>query len=321
MLREFPNVRDKRIAGSSVEAVAAVPFVMEGRASGGIAFSFGKPTRFDGATRAFLETFALQCAQALERTRLFDDERRARIENERLFEAEREARRLRDDFLSIAGHELRTPLSTMHLQLESLRRHAISGALADMPGVLVERLDKAVRNVDRLKQLIVSLLDVSKIVAGRLAIDREPFDLRELADEVIERFADAGSAIELVAAAPVAGNWDRGRLDQVITNLIDNAIKYGEGNPVSILIESRDDHARIAVRDQGLGIAADAQERIFGRFERAVSSRHYGGLGLGLWICRQLVEAHGGTIGVASTPGSGTTFVVDIPFGAAPVAS
>jgi PAS domain S-box-containing protein len=483
LLASYPQLATIQMA--DIGALISVPLVYEGRVLGGIAFSFSEATQFDEATRSLLSTFALQCAQALERTRLYDDERRARarlemlagtstalaraqldlshvldtvcrevatrlpdacainlvgadgrtleaaavhhldpeaekhirmtlelsptyvgdatalgqvaatrepklipvvpfeqllaatrpeyrahferypiaslvvvplhareqtigtltcsrspklppftaedqrllqdiadraasaIANARLFDAERSARQLRDDFLSIAGHELRTPLAAMQLQVDSLRTLAARGTFETNPGLLLERLEKSARSVNRLGALIRQVLDVSQLVRGQLAYDREDVDLRAVVAEVVERASEhaqrAGSTITFADGVNVVGQWDRGRLDQVITNLIDNAIKYGEGKPIEISVTQTDGVASLVIRDQGIGIAAAAQDRVFGRFERGVSDRNYGGLGLGLWISRQIVEAHGGKISFRSEEGFGTTFLVELP--------
>jgi len=239
------------------------------------------------------------------------------IENARLFEAEQSARRLRDDFLSIAGHELRTPLAALQLQLQSMHGLATTGAFAAEPLRLVDRLDKTLRHVHRIEGLIAQLLDVSQLARGRLELVRETVEARALVCEVLERFAEqarrAESDLALAPGEAVAGRWDRSRLDQVLTNVIGNALKYGAGRPIDLRVERDGEHCRIAVRDRGIGIDPDAQQRIFGRFERAMSVRNYGGLGLGLWISRQIVDALGGQITCESEPGKGTTFVIDLP--------
>jgi len=166
---------------------------------------------------------------------------------------------------------------------------------------------------------VSELLDVSRISGGRLHIEPERFDLAKLADETIERMSDearrAGSRISFRAERPSFGSWDRMRMDQVLTNLLTNAIKYGSGNPIEVELASYGASARLIVRDHGIGIAPEHQRRIFERFERAASARHYGGFGLGLWIARQIVQASGGAIAVESTPGVGSTFIVDLPRG------
>ena len=238
------------------------------------------------------------------------------IDNALLYGDAQRAVRLRDDFLSIAGHELRTPLTALQLQLQGLVRNVKKPA---MPTVhdLVERLEKASGHVARLERLINELLDVGRITTGRMTIHREEVDLAALAREVVERFSDdserAHAPLALHAPAPVVGEWDRLRLDQVLTNLVANAVKYGAGKPIDVEVAREGGRAVVRVRDRGIGIGAADQERIFGRFERAVSERHFGGLGLGLWIVRQIVEAHGGTIAVRSAPGTETLFTVELP--------
>jgi PAS domain S-box-containing protein len=238
------------------------------------------------------------------------------LENARLYREATEAIKVRDEFLSVAGHELKTPLAALLLQLASLLRLVRRPGTVDLVR-LGERLEKTVGHGARLERLIDQLLDVSRITSGRLRLDRETVDLAEVTAEVIARFADesarAGSPIEL-GGGPARGQWDRQRLDQVVTNLVSNALKYGAGNPVRVQVRPEPgDRVALQVTDRGIGIALEHQRRIFERFERAVSDRSYGGLGLGLWITRQIVEAHGGEILVQSEPGRGATFTVVLP--------
>jgi PAS domain S-box-containing protein len=228
----------------------------------------------------------------------------------------------RDDFLSIASHELRTPLSTLVLQLETLK-HSL--ARLELDDKTRGRLDAASRQTLRLGSLIDSLLDVARICSGRLQIDRREADLAHIARLCVERLGDetqrAGVEMRLSAPDSLRGLWDELRMEQVITNLLSNAIKYGDKKPIEVLLERKNGAATLRVRDQGIGIDRENQQRIFDRFERAVSSRHYGGLGMGLYITRQIVEAHGGTISVESLPQQGSTFTVSIPVRAAQAAS
>lgn len=228
----------------------------------------------------------------------------------------RHAIQLRDEFLSVASHELRTPLTALGLQLEQLRKLVLkeaNGAGARM----AKKVDTAIRQADRLGTLVEGLLDVSRIASGRLVLRLERFDLREVVREVVDRLggmaARSGSELRVAAPPEAVGTWDRSRLDQVLVNLLTNALKYGPGCPIDIALSASERSVELTVTDRGIGISDEDRERIFGRFERAVSARHYGGLGLGLYITRQIVEAHGGEIDVRSAPGAGATFVVRLP--------
>jgi signal transduction histidine kinase len=243
-----------------------------------------------------------QRARALEN----EIEQRKKVE-----QALRDALRQRDEFLSIAGHELKTPLTAAQLMVDSMMPRVGEPALQD-------RLGKTSRSLSRLGRLIDELLDVSRISAGRLTLELESVDLSALARDVVEsasqQLARAGCALTLYAEQPVVGTWDRLRLEQVIGNLVSNAIKYGAGAPIEIRVEARPDVALLVIRDHGIGISPADQQRIFDRFERAVSPQHFGGLGLGLFIVRQVLEAQGATIRVESQPGAGASFIVELPY-------
>jgi signal transduction histidine kinase len=233
--------------------------------------------------------------------------------------AERQARdaiSVRDEFMSIASHELRTPLSALVLLLGSLQRVARDDNTAASPK-LVEKAARAVRVGERLARLVDSLLDVSRLAKGTLDLRREDCDLAQIASETAERFQveaqRAGCKLTTHAGGPVPGHWDALRLEQVVTNLLSNAIKYGAGAPIELRVFSNHASASFSVEDHGIGIAEQDQSRIFVRFERAVPVRNYGGLGLGLYIARQIVEAHGGTIGLQSSLGQGSRFTVSLP--------
>jgi chemotaxis family two-component system sensor kinase Cph1 len=216
----------------------------------------------------------------------------------------------RDEFLSMASHELKTPTTTLRLHLEMLRRMATRGQLGGEQ--VLSRVERAERQVERLEVLIGRLLDVSRIAAGRLELERSRFDLAELAREVVERFGDAGPPLRLDAIGDLHGTWDRFRLDQVLTNLLANALKYGRGNPVDVVLRGEPGRVRVAVHDRGIGVAPEALPRLFDRFERAAPAK-FAGLGLGLWIARQIVERHGGRISARSVPGAGSTFAFELP--------
>jgi signal transduction histidine kinase len=222
----------------------------------------------------------------------------------------------RDEFLSIASHELRTPLTSLCLQADGALR-----ALARDPnqpaGSFLGRVQKIRRQAGRLEVLVQDLLDVTRLNAGRLELRTEEVELTDIARDVCERLRDqadrSGSTIALRTTGQVRGEWDPVRLDQVLTNLLANAIKYGGGKPIEVSIETNGSDAVIRVRDRGMGIARENHARIFERFERAVADRNEGGLGLGLWIARQFVELMGGAITVVSAPGEGAMFVVRLP--------
>jgi len=222
----------------------------------------------------------------------------------------REALALRDEFLSIAAHELRTPLAALTLQLDSLAR-------TEDPTDRGRKLERARRQTARLAELIQELLTVGRISTGRLELVREDLDLAELVRDVVTGMRDAatqaGSRLTASVPASAAGRWDRLRLEQVLGNLIDNAIKYGAGQPVEVTLTADLEHVTIQVRDHGMGIAPEKVPRVFDRFERGVSAKNFGGLGLGLYITKQIVDAHGGTIVATSTPGDGASFTVTLP--------
>jgi PAS domain S-box-containing protein len=237
------------------------------------------------------------------------------IDNARLYDQARVAIRARDEFLQVASHELKTPLTTLQLQLELLPRTLEKAGIKDER--LTEKLATATIQTKRLGRLIDSLLDVSRITAGKVMLELEPFELTELVREVAARYRTearvVGSELAVRADGPIDGRWDRLRVEQIVSNLLSNAIKYGAGKPVELRVEPGDERVHISVTDRGIGIARDDLARIFGRFERAVSLRHYGGLGLGLFIARQFVEAHGGTLIAESVPGAGSTFTAVLP--------
>ncbi len=247
-------------------------------------------------------------------TRLAEQSR----ENARLYEEARAAVRTRDDFLSVASHELKTPLTPLQLRLQALRRETEADEGESVPRARVARLvEGAEQQMRRLATLVDALLDVSRLATGQVLLHPRDVDLAEVAREVVgglaPRGARMGCRVEVEAEVPVMGRWDRMRVEQVVTNLLSNALKYGRGRPVHVRVEGGPEWAVLEVRDEGIGIAAEHRSRIFGKFERAVSGRHYGGLGLGLYITHQLVEAMGGHIGVESQLGRGSTFRVELP--------
>jgi signal transduction histidine kinase len=229
-----------------------------------------------------------------------------------------EAVRARDTFLSIASHELRTPLTTLLLQTQSLLAREPDGSLRPLPeDQLVRRLALVQRQGRRLERLVEELLDVTQVTSGRLEIDVTEVDVRAVAEEVVTRAADdaerAGCTLVLRGDPRAVVRSDRRHLERVLDNLVTNAIKYGDGRPIEVRVEATGEGARVHVEDQGIGIDPDHQARIWSRFERAVSGRHYAGLGLGLWIVREIMDALGGRVRVRSDPGRGSVFTVELP--------
>ncbi|HZI09508.1 MAG TPA: HAMP domain-containing sensor histidine kinase [Myxococcus sp.] len=256
--------------------------------------------------RYLLQAAVGQAVISINDAELLARERRARSEAQ-------EAVRVRDEFLTVAAHELRTPLTSLRLQHELLGRSLPPGVLERVRG----RLLGAQRQVTRLSELVESLLDVSRIVTGKLRLELAEVDLVPVVRETVERlrevFLQAGCEVEVRAPEPLRGQWDVHRLDQVLVNLLTNAAKYGAGKPIRVALEGDTASVRVSIHDEGIGISPEDLPRLFGKFERAVSERHYGGLGLGLFISRQIVEAHGGDITVESEPGNGSTFTLQLP--------
>ena len=244
------------------------------------------------------------------------------MENARLYHHVQRSVRTRDEFLMVASHELRSPLTPLKLQNQLIEKHLKGPAFEGLPGreAILGAIGRSLQKIDGLIALCDDLLDISRISAGGLTLHREPLDLSEIVRSAAERHEaacrSAGCELCLSIEAPARGCWDRLRIEQVVTSLLTNAIKYGAGKPIEITVSAEDGRAVLAVRDHGIGIAKGEQAKIFERFERAASVLHYGGFGLGLYLSREIVAAHGGTIRVESEAGRGSTFVVELAMGA-----
>jgi len=246
--------------------------------------------------------------------------RRRNAQQEEVLASLQRTLKARDEFLSAASHELRTPITTLSLQTDGLLNTPGAGANGGHRATderMMRRLKAIRRQVVRLNQLVDQLLDVSRLIEGRLELRPEEVDLQALVIEAIdlmrESATQAGSPVLLRLRPEVVGRWDRIRIGQVITNLLSNAIKFGCGRPIEVELDADETSARVLVRDAGEGILPQEQERIFQRFERATSVQRHPGLGLGLWICKQIVDASHGRIYVQSEPGHGATFSVELP--------
>jgi signal transduction histidine kinase len=240
-------------------------------------------------------------------------------ERQRLLDDRRLAVSARDEFIAVAAHELRTPLTTLTLLID----HLIAPSLkpTSEPGLVsvqIRHLLALKRQVERLTLLAGEMLDVSRITSGGgLALKPGPVDLRDLVLEVIGRFdleiRRRRITVTLDAPDSVVGVWDAARLDQVITHLLSNALKYGLGHPIEVSVRAAKSRALLVVRDHGIGIPEEEQAKILGPFAHAVAITHHEGLGLGLWIAREILTASGGRINVVSRPGEGSTFTVELP--------
>jgi PAS domain S-box-containing protein len=244
-------------------------------------------------------------------TRDLTERRRLQEEQISLARAQ-EAIRLRDEFLALASHELKTPLTVLQIQLDSLNSHPRG---ADPK--LETKLERAARSTDRLARLVGSLLDVSRIATGKFPLDVKPFDLGDVVGRVVDGLRPAATAagceLSLTTAGPLDGVWDQLRTEQIVTNLLGNAIKYAPGAPIEMALQGADDTVTITVRDHGSGIPAGEHERIFGRFERADSIGHHGGMGLGLYLVREIADAHGGSVSARDADGGGALLEVRLP--------
>jgi PAS domain S-box-containing protein len=237
---------------------------------------------------------------------------RRKAEEERLVLAHaQEAVRLRDEFLSLASHELKTPLTVLQLQLDALRDR-----ISTDDRTTLAKLERSHRAGVRLAELVEALLDVSRIATGRFALRFEQGDAADIVAIAVDRLHEAAAVAGCtlsITTDPAIGIWDRSRLDQIVTNLVSNAIRYAAGSPISVSVACREGEAVIAVRDRGPGLPEGQLARVFERFQRAASMRHYGGLGLGLYVVRQLTEAHGGSVTAENPAGGGACFIVRLP--------
>jgi signal transduction histidine kinase len=289
----------QQLQATGTRSLVVVPLAVGGRVLG--AFTIGSGSRRH--TRADLEfsaEFARRAALA--------------VDNARHYQEAQEAILVRERFLSVAAHELKTPLTPLKLQVQAmesiLKRDESTFPILRSSAIMN-------RQLRRLERLVNQLLEVSRLTRGVMVLERETFDLRDILTQVIEQVGyeleTSGSSLTVYADQEAIGHWDSLRLEQVLINLLTNSIKFGLGRPIVVRIEPSPDRVRLAVTDHGIGISSESKSRIFKPFERGVSDRRYGGLGLGLYIASEIVNAHHGSLRVERAPDGGTTFVLELP--------
>ena len=301
-IERYPHLNSEA-QGEHFLAVAFLPLIVGSECIGALSINFNHSQKFNQSDREFLVALSNQCAQALHRSQLYDETR--------------EAVAARDEFLSIASHELKTPLTPLKLQLQLLSRQIKKGEKEISHEKLLGIMQNFDKQLGRLSKLIEDLLDVSRITSGKLNLNLEKFNLSDMINDVLTQYEHqlkkAVIKVIFISESNIIGFFDRMRLEQVLVNLLTNAVKYAPGKPISVIVEKRKNIALITVKDQGPGIAQENQERIFKRFERVKNSENIGGLGLGLYISSQIIQAHNGQIRIESELGKGSSFIIEIP--------
>ncbi len=288
---------------------AALPLIVNKRVIGAqsLRFTFGR--KFSDEDRTFMLTLAQQCAQALERARLYETERRARADAELAIQA-------RDEFLTVAAHELRTPLTSLRGFAQLIMRQMDKDNQPD-PARVRRTLEIINDQSVKLSHLITQLLDLSRIQSGRLTLELKTTDIVALVESAVAaaRMNTTTHTICVSAPASLKLHIDALRLEQVVTNLLDNAIKYSpDGGPIEVEITAPcGGYVSLSVSDHGIGVPPEHRPYIFERFFQAHKGKHFGGLGLGLYISRQILELHGGQISAEFPVDGGTRFVLSLP--------
>jgi PAS domain S-box-containing protein len=274
----------------------AVPLVVKGAVAGAMTFVGPPLRRYNKQDLEFAESLARRAALS--------------VENAQLYREVREALQSRDEFLSIAAHEIRGPITSVHLAVQGLQKGKVPAEATPKVLEIIQREDR------RLARFVDELLDLGRIQTGQIYFNLEKVDLGEVARDAANALASelgrSGSSLTIATEGVPVGQWDRFRLDQVAANLLSNAIKFGQGKPISISVRESKGVSTLEVKDQGIGIQPAMLDHIFKPFERGVSARNYGGLGLGLFIARTIVEGLGGTLRVESQPKVGSTFTVEL---------
>lgn len=266
---------------------------------------------------SLLQALADSTSIALENIQLYADLRKSLDETRAARDGLARQLNLRDEFISVSAHELKTPLTPLMIQIQFLQRIIKSDKFSEHP--LKQELEKTTNNANyqvcEFSKRIDDLLDVSRIRLGQFTFNlQDGANFGEIVRKVVGEYElVAPKQIHLDISGKLTGTWDPWRLEQAIRNLVSNAVRYGEKRPINVSVHGNDENMEVKVMDHGFGIAKKDQERIFDRFERATSIMSYGGLGLGLFITRQIIRSHGGQIRVESEPGSGSTFIIELP--------
>lgn len=297
----------KTLHAVRIRSTINVPLIIRAQVIGVLSMALTDPERnYDSSDLTLAEEFANRAAVAIDNARLYTDSQKAI--------------QIREEFMSIASHELKTPLTPLKVQLALLTKFIRKGefiATGTRSRELLRMVEFSDQHVVRLSKIIDQLLEVSQISSGHMVLHPESVSLSDVVTSVIGRlhgqFSAAGCALKMDIQPAVVGHWDQLRIEEVVENLITNAIKYGRGSEIRITVSAQDGRAVFSVQDFGIGIAKEDQERIFNRFERATSVKSFGGLGLGLYIVQRIVKDHGGGIHVQSAPGQGSTFTVELP--------
>ena len=303
-----PEVRAAFAAPATVElarrlnirSAMGVPLQFRGKLTGAMSFLSDHRTYGQDDLR-FAEAYARQVSGILENTRLFQQAQ--------------EAIRVRDEFVSLASHELRTPLTALRMSADAILRQVNKGDGTSREPVvrLVRVVARQVEHLDRLSERILAASQITE----HLTLQTERFDLAasvgEVARTLAVRAGQSGSSISVKVEAPVIGVWDHRRIEQAVGNLLENAIKFGAGQRIEVRVGAEHGTAIVSVQDHGIGISAEQLGTLFQRYQRGVSAQNFGGLGLGLYIVRVIVEAHGGAVRAESRIGEGAAFVVELP--------
>ncbi|TWI56796.1 signal transduction histidine kinase [Pseudomonas duriflava] len=302
-------------------------YAFKGYESGAVDFLY-KPLDIH-AVRSKVSVFVDLYRHRKEMKRQLEALERSRQEQEVLLEELRQTQtelqhavRMRDDFMSIVSHELKTPLNTLILEAQLRKIYLGKNNLsAFTPDKLMDMVERDERQIHKLVRLIDDMLDVSRIRTGKLSIRTSRFDLAHLVTTIVENFMPqlkaAGCELTVDVPDSIEGEWDEFRIEQVLANLLTNAMRYGAGKPVHVKLDVQADQVELSVKDSGIGISTEHQDRIFRQFERVSGSEGVAGLGLGLYIADQIVRAHHGSIGVKSIEGQGSTFSVILPLNGA----